>query len=267
MSDNKRKGAKSTKDILPEILVALNNGEIESANLVEWLAVNQILLLQNLLKNTNRISYFETINNLVIGLKKQTINTINEAIGLGLLHQIEANNDSELFTIISHHTSDMVRCWATYIIGLNENLSISEKLNQIKPFAANAHFGVREIAWLALRKSINENLLESIEIFKNWVVHEDENIRRYASEATRPRGVWCAHIEILKQNPDLALSILEPLHSDKSKYVQNSVANWLNDASKTQPTFVVQLCEKWQNYSNSKETLYIVTRAKRTLNK
>ena len=70
-----------------------------------------------------------------------------------------------------------------------------------------------------------------------------------------------------KQNPELAISILEPLKSDKAKYVQNSVANWLNDASKTNPEFVIDICKRWKSESNSKETAYIVSRALRTLEK
>ena len=57
MTEIKRKGSRSTKDIPKEILVQLNNGQIETANLVEWLAVNQRVLLENLLKHTNRTKY------------------------------------------------------------------------------------------------------------------------------------------------------------------------------------------------------------------
>jgi 3-methyladenine DNA glycosylase AlkC len=267
MSDNKRKGSKSIKDIPTEIMLQLNTGEIESANLVEWLAVNQRVLLQNLLQQLNRKQYYESIISGIDALKKQTVNTVNEAIGVGLYNCIQANKDSDIFPKLANHTSDSVRCWATYIIGFDRTLSILEKLSQIQPFAADSHFGVREICWLATRQSISDNLIESLAILSKWTVNKDENIRRFASEATRPRGVWCAHIEVLKQNPELALPILEPLKSDGSKYVQNSVANWLNDASKTKPDFVIELCKKWKKESDSKETTYIISRALRTLEK
>lgn len=71
----------------------------------------------------------------------------------------------------------------------------------------------------------------------------------------------------MKHNPGLGLAILEPLKSDKSKYVQDSVGNWLNDASKTQPDFVKQLCEKWKQESPTKENAYIIKKALRTIEK
>jgi 3-methyladenine DNA glycosylase AlkC len=267
MALEKRKGSRSTKDIPAEIMLQLNRGEIETANLVEWLAVDQRVLLQNLLNQIDRNQYYDSIISDIETLKKQTVNTVNEAIGVGFFKNIQENNDSEIYSKLANHTSDCVRCWATYIIGFDKNLSISEKLIRIQPFAADSHFGVREIAWLATRQAIADSLSKAIEILSKWTANKDENIRRFASEATRPRGVWCAHIEILKQNPELALTILEPLKSDSSKYVQNSVANWLNDASKTQPQFVIELCKKWRKESNTKETAYTITRALRTIEK
>lgn len=79
------------------------------------------------------------------------------------------------------------------------------------------------------------------------------------------RGVWCKHTEMLEQNPALGSPILEPLKSDYSKYVRNSVGNWLNDASKTQSGFVRKLCRRWE--SETKETKYIVKKALRTVGK
>jgi 3-methyladenine DNA glycosylase AlkC len=161
----------------------------------------------------------------------------------------------------------MVRCWAAYTVGKNTKLSTEQMLRQIQPFAADRHFGVREIAWLAVRPVIAKNLTESITILSKWTSHKDENVRRFCTEATRPRGVWCEHIEELKQNPALGLVILEPLMADAAKYVQDSVGNWLNDASKTAPAFVIDLCKKWDKESKTKETAYIIKKALRTVEK
>jgi len=267
MIEIKRKGSKSTKDIPVEILGQLNRGEIETANLVEWLAVDQSLLIENVLRQTERISYLTQILTDIGKLKKQTVNTINETIGNGIFNLAVENNDSELLSIISNHTSDVVRCWAAYATSKNSQLTLGQLLEHIKHFAADKHFGVREIAWLAIRQTIATNLRESIECLSKWTANKDEYIRRFACEATRPRGVWCGHIEELKEHPEKGLSILEPLKADKSKYVRNSVGNWLNDASKTQPEFVKNVCEKWKTESPTNETNYIIKKALRSIEK
>jgi 3-methyladenine DNA glycosylase AlkC len=265
MTETKRKGAKSVKDIPKEVLAQLNKGEIETVNLMEWLAIDQKLLLTNVLKQLKRSHYVEPILAAVESLKKQTVTTVNEAIGVGLLAQAGKQKDKELFALMASHACDSVRCWATYFVGNNAQLSVQQMLQQIEPFAADKHFGVREIAWMAVRPTIANNLKESISNLTKWTKAKDENIRRFASESTRPRGVWCAHIDALKQNPTLAISILQPLKADPAKYVQDSVGNWLNDASKTQPQFVMDLCKQWQKESKTKETDYIIKKALRSI--
>lgn len=262
-----RKGARSIKDIPLDILNSLNRGEIESVNLTEWLAVDQKILLEHLLTENNRKKYYIPLVEKINRLKKQTVNTVNEAIGTGILELSAKNNDQGIISVILKHPADLVRCWSAYTIGRNDQLTIEEMLEQIKGLAADKHFGVREISWMAVRPSIAKNLSESLSIFTNWTKAEDEYIRRFASEATRPRGVWCSHIEELKQNPELGFAILEPLRFDPSKYVQDSVGNWLNDASKSQPLLVKDICERWISESPVKETEYIVQRALRTIEK
>ncbi|MBE4947362.1 DNA alkylation repair protein [Chryseobacterium culicis] len=263
----KRKGARSLKDISEKILEQLNRGEIETANLTEWLAVDQRLLLENLLYHNNRSEYLKPVLDNVDRLKKQTVNTINETIGIGLLHLATQNKDYEFLQKLKTHPADLVRCWAAYAIGRNPDLKLKDKLDRIQSFAADTHFGVREICWMAMRPEISANLDESLAALAGWTMHENENVRRFACESTRPRGVWCAHIDALKQNPGLGLVILEPLRSDSSRYVQDSVGNWLNDASKSQPEFVIEICDEWLRESPTKETQYIIKKALRTLKK
>lgn len=267
MKPEKRKGARTTSEIPANILEQLNRGEIESANVVEWFAIDRRLLLKHVLETHGREKYFQPILTTVDSLEKQTSNKISEAIGAELLQQITLHQDQEFFTIISHYPSDLVRSWGTFMVGKNTALSLEHMLAKIEPFAADPHFNVREEAWTAVRPTIIENLDESIQLLSEWSLSEDENLRRFASEITRPRGVWCKHIEVLKENPKLALGILEPLKSDSAKYVRDSVANWLNDASKTQPTFVLELCQRWEEESPTKETQYIIKKALRTIDK
>lgn len=265
MEDIKRKGARRTADIPVDIRSQLNQGLLETANLVEWLAVDQQFLLENLLQQEDRLIYLEPVLASIDQLKKRTVNTVNEAIGTTLFEEVSKAGDLSFLPILARHRSDLVRCWASYAIGKNRALSLADSLAQIQPFAADKHFGVREICWMVLRPKIAEQLEEAIAILAGWTSHVDENIRRFATESTRPRGVWCAHIEALKENPSLALPLLEPLKADPAKYVQDSVSNWLNDASKTQAPFVRALCQAWEEESPCKETLYIVKKALRTV--
>ncbi|MDO5046227.1 hypothetical protein [Campylobacter sp.] len=267
LKQTQRKGARALKDIPAEILQKLNSGEIESANLTEWLAIDQKILLSNLLNEIAQPNYLDEILNRIKNLKKQSVNSINETIGKALFELANGEDGREILNAVSAHRSDMVRCWAAYMTACDESLDISATLNAIRVFAADSHFGVREIAWLWVRGKIISNLDESVKILSKFALDEDANIRRFASEATRPRGVWCEHINTLKAEPWRALAILEPLKSDSSKYVQDSVANWLNDASKTQAEFVREICSKWSEQSKSKQTAYILKRALRTLNK
>lgn len=267
MEDPKRKGARTIKEIPPEILEKLNRGQMETANLVEWLAIDRRLLLSLVLRQNQRESYLNPILERIGRLKKQTSNTISEAIGEGLFLQAEKHGDRECLKIIGDHPSDLVRSWGCFMVGKNPSLSLSQMLEEIRVFANDPHFNVREEAWVAVRPAVISHLQEGISILSRWALDENEYTRRFASEVTRPRGVWCKHIEALKAAPELALPILEPLKADKSRYVRDSVANWLNDASKTQPEFVRSLCGRWAEESGTEETRYMIRKALRTLRK
>jgi 3-methyladenine DNA glycosylase AlkC len=265
MTDVKRKGAKSVKDIPPEILTKLNSGDIETVNLMEWLAIDQSILLTNFLKKIKKEKYLNNTLEVLNSLKKKTVNAVNQAIGESLYQQAQSFKDKDIILLMRESPADVVRCWSAYATVQDDFVSMAELLERIKLFANDTHFGVREISWLAVRSTISEHLEESISVLENWSHSLHENIRRFASEATRPRGVWCAHIEILKANPELAISILEPLKADSSKYVRDSVGNWLNDASKSNADFVLNLCKKWEEESPKKETEYIIKKSLRTV--
>lgn len=264
-----RKGARKISDMPDKVVKLLHKGQLQTVNLTEWLAVDHIVLLQNVLyklgiEQRESESIIQRLNE----LNETKIMKLIPAIArewLNLLDHKSEEERSRIYKTLATHLSDSVRCWAAYIIGLGQELSIGKKLTCIRPFAADSHFGVREIAWMALRESISKELMKSLVILNDWVSDEDANIRRFAIESTRPQGVWAKHITELKVDPAMATSLLEAVMSDPVKYVQDSVGNWLNDASKTNPDWVLQICDEWLEISDTKETKRIVTRAKRSL--
>lgn len=146
-------------------------------------------------------------------------------------------------------------------------MSLEERLVASRRFAADGSVAVRECAWDSFRPYIAADMRHGLQLLESWVRDADPNIRRCAVEGTRPRGVWTAHIEALKQDPEPGLKLLEPVRSDSSRYVQRAVGNWLNDASKSRPDWVISVCSRWTEESPSKETVWIVNHALRTLRK
>ena len=262
-----RKGARKASDIPNDVLALLNQGRIESVNLTEWQAVNHISLVKNVLPTMGLEEELEII---LTEIEKQKVETGMKAIRLigGLLDTVMVNESAtkkeDVIKLCSQHVSDSVRCWAAFM-NKNNDHSLEEKLLYIRSFAADHHFGVREIAWMSIREDLSENVEESVDLLTEWAKSEDENIRRFSLESIRPRGVWTKHIERLKQEPQIVLPILNLLQSDSSKYVQDSVGNWLNDASKTQPEWVINLCDEWQKDSPTKATVRIIKKAQRTI--
>ncbi len=259
----KRKGARKATDIPKEVIHLLNSGKIETVNLTEWLAVDQLLLLRELLKALKLEKEFIHFEKAVEEQKKPTSNSNTKVIG-SLLG--ERMNKMNVLNALKTHSSDIVRNWVCWAIA--SQLEEPKKLlKEMKAFAADTHFGVREVVIFASKDKLAKHLIESIKILQEWTSSEEENVRRFVAEVLRPTGVWTKKIDELHAKPELGMALLEPLKSDSSKYVQNSVANWLNDASKSKPNWVEKTCKQWLKTSKTKETAYIVKRAMRTINK
>lgn len=96
-----------------------------------------------------------------------------------------------------------------------------------------------------------------------WARHDNEHLRRLASEGCRPALPWGQALTSFKKDPSPVLAILEILKADPSLYVRKSVANNLNDISKTHPDLVVKIARNW--YGKNEFTDWIVKHGCRTL--
>ncbi len=238
------------KVISLDILNRLNKGEREAANLMEFLAIDLNVLLANIIPEFNRPELPKSL-----GITKRL-----KLVAVSLQTQF----GFKIFDTLKSHRSDSIRAIACYLLG-EQKLLFTEKLNLIKPLADDPNSGVREWAWMVLRNDFAQELVSSIKLLSSWTEESSDNLRRFASEISRPRGVWCEHIKKLRQEPWLGLDIIEPLRSDKSKYVQLSVGNWLNDAGKDHPDWVRNLCRDWSKGSPAAYTEKICKRAMRNL--
>src|SRR6185369_5515513 len=240
-----RVGARRMSDIPPKVLAQLNRGEIEARTLVEGLAVDFCRLLRAAAPRLPKLST-DTMH----AAREEGITRRMELAGRLLL----AHFGPPGYLQLARHRSDTVRSWAAFLLASSPDFTIGERLHLIRPLANDHNAGVREWAWLAMRPHVAANVELAIDLLEPWTVSVSPFQRRFASEATRPRGVWCSRIKELVDKPELGMRILEPLRADPHRYVQDSVANWLNDAAKSQPIFVRGVCERWRKESANEFT-------------
>lgn len=262
-----RKGAFRIALIEPEVLDGLSLGLLETVNLNEFLALDLPRLAAQVAGHIGLDPQAERLLDTLAMLSafKPMQRHGHVARALYDLTALHRERDAVAHRLATH-ASDVARCWAAQWITLS-GLPLASQLQATRRFAADPHFGVREFAWMAVRDAVIGNPGEALELLQPWALDADPNIRRFASELTRPRGVWCAQIEALKAEPWRATALLDALRADPHRYVQNSVANWLNDASKSQGPWVHETCERWLQESDCAATRYIVQRARRTLRK
>jgi 3-methyladenine DNA glycosylase AlkC len=260
-----RKGAARIELIPHEVLEALNEGLIATANLNEFLALDTPRFAGNVARHIDVDPQHERLADTLAMIDVFSKVKRHEHVARAFFDIVETRDDRDSVAhALATHPSDIARSWAAQWV-MFARMPLDQKLLSVRRFAADPHFGVREVAWMAVRDEVAGDIDAAVPLLMPWVTDADPNIRRFASELTRPRGVWCAQIESLKREPWRAVALIEPLKADPSRYVQNSAANWLNDASKTQPEWVGKLCARWERQSRAPETTYIVKRARRSM--
>lgn len=133
------------------------------------------------------------------------------------------------------------------------------------PLAMQAleRFTPKSSAEFAVRSFILRDPRRMMQQMEEWSKHDDEHVRRLASEGCRPRLPWGQALVPFKQDPAPILPILEQLKADPSLYVRKSVANNLNDIAKDHPELVLDLAHRWKG--THPRTDWIVRHGCRTL--
>ncbi|WP_119696184.1 DNA alkylation repair protein [Microbacterium halotolerans] len=116
----------------------------------------------------------------------------------------------------------------------------------------------------AIRAFLNQFPDETYAALEQWSRDEHYHVRRLCSEGTRPRLPW-GHG--LTSGPLRALGLLDELHADPTRFVTRSVANHVNDLSKSDPDLVLQTLKRWQveQRQEPRELAFVVRHATRTL--
>jgi 3-methyladenine DNA glycosylase AlkC len=245
--------ARRFADVTPELRAALESGAEETATLTEQLSIDLARLLAHVFPHLADLA--ET------GIDRRAGYTRRMAMAADV---VRSGEGADAFDFMAAHASDTVRGWAAYLLAAIPHLSLADRLAKIRPLADDRHFGVREWAWIALRPHIAADIGGAIGLLRPWVEAPSANIRRFAVESTRPRGVWCAHIPVLKAEPHLGRPLLEPLKDEPKRYVQDSAANWLNDAARLHPDWVREVVADWRAQGGTAVD-YIGRRALRSL--
>lgn len=227
----RRTGSTTRGGVPPDVLARLEDGTLATATLAEGLAVRMDRLLAAAVPALAGAD-FDVSAGIVARMARAG----------ELLRAL----DGDALDALARHPSDTVRGWVAFAYGQDASRPPLERIARMRPFAADPHFGVREWAWLAVRGPIIAETDAALALLAGWTADPDPNVRRFASEATRPRGVWSPSIPLLRREPARGLPILGPLRRDPHRYVEDSVANWLNDAGKDDPAWLRGLLAAWE---------------------
>ncbi|MEM8577707.1 MAG: DNA alkylation repair protein [Pseudomonadota bacterium] len=93
-----------------------------------------------------------------------------------------------------------------------------------------------------IRPFLNRWPEETLTRLALWAEDDNYHVRRLVSEGTRPKLPWAKNITM---DPARAWPLLDRLHVDPTRFVTRSVANHLNDITKTDTPSVVARLRAW----------------------
>lgn len=120
----------------------------------------------------------------------------------------------------------------------------------------------------AIRPFIKKYPQQTMQFLLECANSDSVDIRRLASEGTRPRVPWGEQLSAVIEDPSSTRAILDSLKFDTELYVRKSVANHLNDITKDHPDYVIQLLNDWKRQAADTEIKnlnWLIRQALRTL--
>ena len=149
-----RRGAARIALIPAEVLEALNEGLLPTVHLNEFLALDLPRLARNVARQVGLDPQAERLQDTLamLGAFKPVARHAHVARALYDLTAARPERDA-IAQALASHASDVARCWAAQWVGFS-GLALAQQLQAVRPFAADAHFGVREMAWTAVREAV-----------------------------------------------------------------------------------------------------------------
>jgi len=120
----------------------------------------------------------------------------------------------------------------------------------------SSEFAVRELLIARPERSLG--------IMRSWTDHENEHVRRLATEGSRSYLPWARRVPWLIAHPDATREIIDAIYRDPAEYVRRSVANHLNDLSRVDPALVAEIGRGWHGEPDA-NTPWVLRHGLRTL--
>ena len=153
--------------------------------------------------------------------------------------------------------------WTWPIAKYVEKYGISDPYRSLDAIEQITKRGTGEFA---IRPFISHHYTLTLYQMIQWSMDENFHVRRLSCEGLRPRLPWANKLQIFFDDPQPILPVLENLKLDSVRYVQNSVANCINDISKDNPAVAKQLIDSWMmNMSDHGNLRYVIKRGIRSL--
>jgi len=116
----------------------------------------------------------------------------------------------------------------------------------------------------AVRDLLIDRPERALGIMRSWTDHENEHVRRLATEGSRAYLPWARRVPWIIAHPDTTRGIIDAIYRDPAEYVRRSVANHLNDLSRIDPALVAAIGRDWHEEPDA-NTPWVLRHGLRTL--